>query len=61
LFWAKTDHPSLDGVHVVQTAYSRHGNFGEFDGRCGSSLPGMTTTQKNAEEEEKSSFPAKAI
>jgi hypothetical protein len=51
LFWANTDHPALDGVHVVQTAYSRYGNFGEFYGRLRNAV--LTSVQKEEAEEEK--------
>jgi hypothetical protein len=51
LLWANTHHPSLDGVHVVQTAYSRHGNFGEFDGRPRNAA--LTRIKKEEAEKEK--------
>jgi hypothetical protein len=49
LFWACTDHSSLNGVHVVQTAYSRYGNFDEFDGRPRNAV--LTRNKKDAKEE----------
>jgi hypothetical protein len=49
LFRANANHPSLDVVHVVQTAYSRHGNLSEFNGRPGTAFLGMATLTRKVE------------
>jgi hypothetical protein len=51
LSWANASRPPLNGIHLIWTAYIRHGNFGEFD----SSLRGgmLARVEKKEGEKEK--------
>jgi hypothetical protein len=55
LSWANASRLSLNGIHLIWTAYIRHRNFGEFDGRFWNAVltPVKKEEEATAEEEEK--------
>jgi hypothetical protein len=59
LSWANASRPPLDNIHLIWTAYIRHGDFGEFDRRAKSAA--LTRIQKEEAEEEKDNLWSRPI